>query len=84
MTLELTIRRRGSLLSLEMERRITDTQFSIIRQILLEPDLTYGEVLQFINARNAGTGNEYIDWLAAHPANDAPLGAGDEVEAYRG
>lgn len=39
MTLELTIRRRGSLLSLVMERRITEAQAEAIRK-LLEPEFT--------------------------------------------
>lgn len=73
--LELTIRRRGSLLNRVTEQTITEDQANSILAIAKAKDLTYGEVLAFLAGRKLG--RIAIDY-------DAPTGAGDEVEAYRG
>ena len=69
--MQLKITRPGSLLSVIHEQEVTPAQANIIIAIAKAPNLTYGEALA---------------WLANRPRvdYDAPTGAGESVEAFRG
>ena len=69
--IRLKITRPGTLLSVLIDREITETQLSIITEVLADGGLTYGEFIQWQARRAEG---DY----------DAPVGAGESVEAFRG
>ena len=69
---QIKLTRPGSLESVLIDGEVTPNQVSIIIAVLKDPQLTYGEVLSFLAKRKP-----FIDY-------DAPVGAGEGVEAFRG
>jgi hypothetical protein len=89
---QLTIKDPNSLLSTVTKQDINDAQVNNVLAVLRATDLTYGELLAFLAGRHLGKiaieyGSENTDPLTPwdNPViNDAPLGAGYDVEAERG
>ena len=73
--MRLKITREGSLLSTIIDQEVTEAQANSVIALLKDEALTYGDVLAFLVARRMG--KLAIDY-------DAPVGAGESVEAFRG
>lgn len=95
MPIELTIRRRGSLLSRLMERQINEDQARLVKTLLDCTDGLTPENVNYLegslNLTLYALGNGKPPWDSSDEDSvngtndyDAPAGAGDEVEAYRG
>jgi hypothetical protein len=50
--IEITIEKQGSLMPVLLQQKITQTQVSMIRALLGNPDITYGEFLDFLHERD--------------------------------
>lgn len=65
----LTIKKPGSLFPVLLEREITDAQHSMIALLLEQPELTYGEVVDFVRDHRhlvaLANDQQYLDWLTS-------------------
>ena len=81
--MRLTIKDPNSLLSVFMDREVTPDQVQKI-SLVLASDVSPGKLAWLLDGDIGEEDEREFERKHSTPGYDAPFGAGDDVEAYRG